>query len=101
MGLLLMLVTLVQMLYMDSVRLRPREIPFLELFREQISERIGLKVDDGILAFSLVKHSILALVGIVFAFLASGNEPGIASFFEAAGLSWLSMLIASYIIPQL
>ena len=54
------------MLYMDTVRLRARELPFLELFRERIDERLGLKPDEGILTFSLVKHTILALLGALF-----------------------------------
>jgi putative hemolysin len=99
--LLLVLVTLVQMLYMDSVRLRPREVDFLELFRTRISDRIGLKADDGILTFSLVKHTLLALLGAVFAVLAAGDTFGIGDFFEAAAMSWLAMLISSYIVPQM
>ena len=73
MALLLVLVTLVQMLYMDSVRVRAREIAFLVLFRDRVSERIGLKPDDGILTFSLVKHSLLASLGVVFLGFASGR----------------------------
>ena len=38
-SIVLMLVTLVQMLYMDTVRLRARELPFLELFRGGLDER--------------------------------------------------------------
>ena len=64
--LLLVLVTLVQMLYMDTVRLRARELPFLELFRSGVDERLGLKPDEGILTFSLVKHTMLALLGALF-----------------------------------
>ncbi|MBC7925806.1 MAG: HlyC/CorC family transporter [Bryobacteraceae bacterium] len=98
MAMLLVLVTLVQMLYMDSVRVRAREIAFLELFRERVSERIGMRADDGILSFSLIKHSLLALLGVVFMFFA--GEFGLAQFLEAAALSWLTMLISSYVIPQ-
>ncbi|MBC8165360.1 MAG: HlyC/CorC family transporter [Bryobacteraceae bacterium] len=101
MALLLVLVTLVQMMYMDSVRVRARDIAFLELFREQVSDRIGLKVDDGILSFSLIKHSLLALLGAVFLFLTASGGLHIGHLLEAAGLSWLTMLIASYIVPQM
>src|SRR4051794_9166711 len=101
MMMLLIQVTLVQILYMDSVRLRRRDLPFLELFREQISERIGLKVDDGILTFSIVKHSLLVLLGVSFAFIATDGEPGIGYWFEAAALGWAAMLVSSYIIPQM
>src|ERR671914_190112 len=43
-GLVLILVTLVQMLYMDTVRVRARELPFLELFRSGLDERLGLNL---------------------------------------------------------
>lgn len=101
MAVLLTLVTLVQMLYMDSVRVRAREIVFLELFRERVSERIGLKVDDGILTFSIIKHTLLVLLGVAFVFLIGAENLHAGYFFEAAGLSWLTMLISSYIVPQL
>src|SRR4051794_26008366 len=101
MMMLLILVTLVQILYMDSVRLRPRDLPFLELFRERVSERIGLKTDDGILTFSLVKHSLLVLLGVNFAFIATDVEAGIGHWFEAAVLGWAAMLVSSYIVPQM
>jgi putative hemolysin len=92
-ALVLVLVTLVQMLYMEAVRVRPRELPFLELFRGGVDERIGLKPDAGILTFSLVKHTILALLGALF-FQLAGRFP------EAAVLSFATMLVLTYMVPQ-
>ena len=93
-ALVLVLVTLVQMLYMDTVRLRTKELPFLELFRNGLDDRIGLKPDDGILAFSLIKHTILALLGALV-FQITG------SLLEAALISWAAMLVLTYIVPQI
>ncbi len=101
MALVLVLVTLVQMLYMDSVRVRAREIAFLELFRERVSDRIRLKADDGILTFSLIKHSTMALLGVVFVYFAGVETYGLTEAIEAALLSWLTVLVACYIVPQL
>lgn len=92
-SLLLIHVTLVQMLYMETVRLRPRELPFLEMFRGGIDERLGLKPDEGILTFSLVKHTILALIGAL-TYRLSG------SLLEACLLAWAAMLLLTYIVPQ-
>lgn len=100
MAALLVLVTLIQMLYMDSVRVRAREVAFLELFREQISDRVGLKADEGILSFSIVKHSVLALLGVVCLLLISGQPFSPGHALEGAGLSWITMLAAAYILPQ-
>ena len=97
---LLILVTLVQMLFMDSVRLRPKDLPFLELFRQDISDRMNMKADEGILAFSLVKHTLLAVLGVVFAFLTATSELHPRQFFESLALSWLTMLGCTYIVPQ-
>lgn len=93
-GVILILVTLVQMLYLDTVRLRARELPFLELFRNGMDERLGLKPDEGILTFSLVKHTLLALIGALFYALTG-------SLLEACLLSWGAMLSLTYVVPQL
>ena len=74
-------------------RLRAKELPFLELFRSGIDERLGLKPDEGILTFSLVKHTILALMGAL-AYRITG------SLLEACLFSWVAMLALSYIVPQ-
>lgn len=100
MGLLLILVTLVQMLYMDSVRVRAKDIDFLDLFRESVSDRMGLKADDGILTFSLIKHTLLAMLGVAFVFLTAEGGLDLATLAEASLLTWLSVLVAAYIVPQ-
>jgi CBS domain containing-hemolysin-like protein len=92
-GFVLVLVTLVQILYMDTVRVRARELPFLELFRSGVDERIGLKPDDGILTFSLVKHTILAVLGALY-FQMTGR------LLEACLFSCATMLVLTYIVPQ-
>src|SRR5262249_11024809 len=93
MCLLLVLVTIVQMLYMDTVRVRAKEMPLLELFRAGLDERLGLRPDEGILTFSLLKHTMLALLG-AFVYRVSGGLG------EACLFSWAAMLGATYIIPQ-
>ena len=40
---LLGLVTLVQLLYMESLRLRARDLPALELFKDRLEDAIGAK----------------------------------------------------------
>jgi CBS domain containing-hemolysin-like protein len=97
---MLVLVTLVQMLYMDSVRVRPKDLAFLDLFRESISDRIGLKADAGILTFSLVKHTILSLLGISFVIIVARTGIGLSVLAEAAALSWITMFVCAYIVPQ-
>lgn len=99
--LLLTLVTLVQMLYMDSLRLRTKEYPMLQVFRLEMDERIGLKAEAGVLTFSLIKHSLLALLGTLTLLLAAIGEPvSILPFVEAAAAAWAMMMLFAYILPQ-
>ncbi len=99
---LLILVTFVQLLYLESLRLRARELPALELFKETIEERIGLKTDLGTLSFSLIKHSALWLSGILYLCLSQGGaKPLWEALLGAIFLSFLTMIVTTYIIPQL
>jgi hypothetical protein len=54
---LLVLLTYVQVLYMEALRLRPRERPALDYFKQNIQPRIGLENDRAVLTFSLLKHT--------------------------------------------
>ena len=98
---LLTLVTVVQMLYMDSLRLRTKEYPMLQVFRDEMEERIGLKAEAGVLSFSLIKHSLLALLGTLMLLLAAmGEAVSIIPFIEAAVAAWATMMLFAYILPQ-
>ena len=96
------LVSFVQLLYLESLRLRARELPALEFFKESLEDKLRLKLEDGALAFSLLKHSGMVLLGILFCAIAARGAfvgwPGLA---EAAFLGVGAMLASAYIAPQL
>jgi putative hemolysin len=98
---LLCLITVVQILYMESVRLRARDLPALQLFKETLEDRIGVQAERGILAFSIIKHTALLLLGVCFLATRFGdvNAPW-ESFFAAAFFAWLTMLGATYVLAQ-
>ena len=98
---LLCLITVVQVLYTESLRLRARDLPALQFFKETLEERIGVKADEGLLAFSLIKHTLLLLLGVCFLATRS-DDPGHAweNLFEAALLAWLTMLVSTYVLAQ-
>ncbi len=98
---LLCFVSYVQLLYLESLRLIRRDYPSLELFRETLSDKIGLDLEDGSLTFSLIKHSSLFLLGVFYlcAFIRTAVPPW-QSVLEAAAVSFAAMLISSYLIPQ-
>jgi len=96
------LVTFVQLLYLESMRLRTRDLPALDFFKDTLEDKIGLKTEDGAGAFSLIKHSLLVLLGIFyFAWFADGEPWDAAVFWQAALAAWLVMIAFAYALPQL
>jgi CBS domain containing-hemolysin-like protein len=99
---LLALVTFVQMLYLESMRLRTRDLPSLKFFKDTLEDRLGMKTDDGAGTFSIIKHTLLVLVGVLCLAWSADSAPWSAlSFWEAALSAWLLMIAASYAVPQL
>jgi len=97
---LLAFVSYLQLLYLESLRIRRRETPALEFFRETLSEKIGLDGDRGALTFSLIKHISLPFAGLFY--LCALVRPGVPpwqSVLEALLFSFLAMLVATYLVP--
>ena len=96
------LVTFVQLLYLESMRLRTRDLPALEFFKDTLEDKIGLKTEEGAGAFSLIKHTLLVLLGIFyFAWFADGEPWNAAVFWQAVLAVWLVMMAVAYALPQL
>ena len=98
---LLLLVSFVQLLSLETMRLRSRDSEALDYFREHLQERLGADTDHGILAYSLAKHTLHVTVGAVFAFLALVSGGGAAAAARSFAAAWLVMLAFSYIGPQI
>jgi CBS domain containing-hemolysin-like protein len=99
---LLGLATFVQLLYLESLRLRTRDLPALKFFKDTLEDKLGLKTEDGAGTFSLVKHTIMVLMGVFYlAWLADGAPWNAASFWQAVLAAWLTMVAVSYALPQL
>jgi putative hemolysin len=99
---LLALVTFVQLLYLESLRLRPRDLPSLEFFKATLEDKLGLKTEDGAGAFSLIKHTLLALLGVFYlAWFVDGDTGSWTHIWQSALAAWLTMAVASYAVPQL
>lgn len=95
------LVTFVQLLYLESLRLRTRDLPAIKFFREDLEERIGLADDPGAGAFSLIKHTLLLFLAILYC--AAFSDAGAwhwPSVFKALGAAWLTMIAVAYALPQ-
>ncbi len=99
---LLAIVTFVQMLYLESMRLRTRDLPSLKFFKETLEDKLGMKTERGAGSFSLVKHTLLLAVGICyFAWFADGQPWSWDAFWQAGLAAWLTMMAVSYALPQL
>jgi putative hemolysin len=97
---LLCLITVVQILYTESLRLRSRDLPALQFFKETLEDRIGVQGDDGVLAFSLIKHTLVLLLGVCFLATREGDPALWQNLFEAALFAWLTMLLSTYVLAQ-
>jgi putative hemolysin len=99
---LLGLVTCVQLLYLESLRLRTRDLPSLEFFKSTLQDLLGMKAEEGADAFSLVKHTLLVLLGIFyFASFLDGAPWNPEVFWQAVLTVWIAMMTVSYVLPQL
>ncbi len=99
---LLVLVTVMQTLYMEAMRLRSRETPMLEFFKETLEDRIDAKGDSGVLAFSLIKHTLIVVMTILLVGVSSSSVLfSMSVLLEAAAFGWITMIVCTYVLPQL
>ena len=93
--------TAVQTLYLESMRLRTRDLPALGYFKETLEERLGMGDEDGALAFSLWKHTLLVIFGVLtVAEVAAEGPVTWIVMLEAMAGAWLLMMLFGYLIPQ-
>lgn len=99
---LVVLSSFVQLLYLESLRLRSRESAALNHFKEEYEERLGLKLEAGALTFSLIKHSLVTLIGVfAMALMGMGHQEFWNGLAEAGIAACAAVLLCSQIIPQL
>jgi len=99
---LVVLSSFVQLLYLESLRLRSRESAALNYFKEEFEDRLGLKLETGALTFSLIKQSLTALLGVfAMAFMGMGHVEFWNGLAEAGIAACAAVLLCSQIIPQL
>ena len=80
---LVLLFTSIQTLYLESMRLRTRDLPSLQYFKSDLEERLHLRPEEGALTFSLWKHTCLVLFGVTA--MAQVIDGGTSQFSSAAG----------------
>ena len=95
---LLCVLTVFQTMYTESLRLRARDLPSLQYFKETLEDRVGVKARDGVLVISLIKHTLLLLLGLFFISAGIGSKLGWEELWEAALFAWLTMLLSTYVL---
>jgi CBS domain containing-hemolysin-like protein len=96
-------VCLVQVLYLAALRLRARETPALTWFKESLEPRLGLKLEEGALTYSMVKHTLVLLMAVtLFALIdTSSGRPMWREVIETFIAAWLLMLGIAHLLPHL
>ncbi len=95
------LATCIQVLYLESQRLRARDLPALVFFKETLEPKIGLETDKGAQVFSLVKHIGLAMIGVLTLAGMSENTAGWEALAAACLLVMFYAVLGTYLIPQI
>lgn len=99
---LLAMVSFVQVLYLESMRLRTRDLPSIKFFRESLEDKLGMTTEQGAGVFSLIKHSLLLLMTAgYFGWFADGQPWRWSVFWQAGLAAWLTMVALTYALPQL
>jgi putative hemolysin len=99
---LLILTSLLQTLYQESMRLRPRESECLDYFKETIEDLIARPPEQGFLAISIVKQALVALQGVMLfgLFLLTAHSHWEAAV-TACAATLVMMLVTCHLAPQL
>jgi CBS domain containing-hemolysin-like protein len=100
-GSLLCLVSFVQLLFLESLRLRTRESEALAYFKEDLQDSLGHESEQGAFVYSLIKHTLLVLCGSGFVAAAAARGEGLRGLVEGFLIAWCVMMASGYVLPQI
>ncbi len=100
-ALCVVLATTIQVLYLESLRIRARELPSLEFFKTTLEAKIGIETELGALAFSLIKHIGLAVLGCFAVAVTMQNARDWQALIVAILLVAFFAIFGTYVIPQI
>ena len=99
------LFTTIQTFYLESMRLRTRELPSLTWFREVLEPKLKTRTtEEGATAFSLWKHTCLVVMGVLVLTEVTGPGAGplvAVDVWEGLGAAVMLMAFSAYLVPQL
>jgi putative hemolysin len=95
-------VCVVQILYLTAQRLRTKETEALTWFKEEFEDTLGYKPDEGAMAFSVVKHSLVVLLTLLVAAVTYAPDKNLwRTVGETFVVSWCLMMLFSHLLPHL
>lgn len=97
----LALFSFVQLLYLESLRLRARDYPALAFFKDSIQDRLALESDSAALIFTMYKHSLLVAIGVLSLLINQNGSNTWLDITQGVLLALFSMGVFSYLLPQL
>jgi len=97
----LALFSFVQLLYLESMRLRSRDFEALEFFKENVAPQLDMESNQAALSFSLYKHGLLVCIGVLAFYLSDGGPTPVIDILQGILVALISMAIFSYLVPQL
>jgi len=102
MAALMVLTSLVQTMYQESMKLRMRAVPSFDFFKTTLENKLGQTPEHGFLAFSLSKQIVVVLFGleVLFLFDAMGGRFW-ESALEACGISVAVLITACHLVPTI
>lgn len=98
---LLVLVTWVQVMYLESLRIRSRELPSLQYFKEFVEPVLGLESERGALTFTVVKHAALGVLGCLLLAITSRTADLGEALLAAVLLTVLAVIAGAELLPQI
>ena len=102
----LSLVSLMQLLYSESLRLLAKKTLALDYFQENLEPEFGQEPERGVQIFSLWKHAVMIGLGSLTLGMVltrgSGEIPKlpIGALLESFLVSWIAMVVFGYLVPQ-
>ena len=98
---LVILATCVQVLYLESLRLRTRDLPALAFFKETLEPKLGMETEIGALTYSLIKHVGLGVIGCLTLAIAAQNVADWEALVATLILVVLFAVFGTFVIPQI
>jgi len=95
------LATIIQLLYLESLRIRARELPSLEFFKGTLESRIGMETERGATSFSLIKHLGLGVLGCLLLAITSESAAPWQALPAAILVVGAITVVSAYLVPQL